>query len=480
MQKVKYNRPLLVAVVIISAFVSMLNQTILSVAQPAIMKAFDISLSNAQWLSTGYALISGILVPISAWMADRFNTKRLISISLALFLLGTALEFWSINFAMLMSGRFIQAVGAGILSGLTMAILFSVYPKENRGTPTMLLGMVFGVAPAVGPTLGGYLVDNLGWHSIFGVMLPFIALAFLMSLVFMADVMPHKSTKLDALSVISSTLGFGGILYGASMVADHGWAAAVTVVPAVVGFAMIAFFIYRQLTISNPMLELRVFSSGNFAVTAAISAITQISMVAVEFILPLYLQNARDLSALDSGLTLLPGALVLFFLAPISGKFVDKNRGRQVIIFGITVMTISTFALTFIGLSTPIWMVVALYALRNVGLTFAMMPAGTVGMHSLTPELISHGSAGNNVVRQVGAAIGTSLLVSVMQNVADNHAPASSMLQTNVSQYVHGMHLALVDGAHAAFWVATGIGAVGILLSLFVKNHKDHKDMVKK
>ncbi|KRM87562.1 major facilitator superfamily permease [Lacticaseibacillus thailandensis DSM 22698 = JCM 13996] len=223
------------------------------------------------------------------------------------------------------------------------------------------------------------------------------------------------------------------------------------------------------------MLELRIFTQGNFTVAAVIAAIAQISMVDVEFILPLYLQNARGLSATNSGLALLPGAALMFFLAPISGSLVAKNKGRQAVLFGITVMTISTLGLTFIGLTTPIWVVVALYALRNVGLTFAMMPAGTMGMHSLTPELISHGSAGNNVVRQVGAAIGTAVLVSVLQSVSMNDAPKTALLHTDKAAYAHGIHQALVSGSHAALIVATAIGAVGIVCALFLKNPVTHQ-----
>ncbi|WP_082619506.1 MFS transporter [Lacticaseibacillus thailandensis] len=238
---------------------------------------------------------------------------------------------------------------------------------------------------------------------------------------------------------------------------------------------MVAVFIWRQLTIPHPMLELRIFTQGNFTVAAVIAAIAQISMVDVEFILPLYLQNARGLSATNSGLALLPGAALMFFLAPISGSLVAKNKGRQAVLFGITVMTISTLGLTFIGLTTPIWVVVALYALRNVGLTFAMMPAGTMGMHSLTPELISHGSAGNNVVRQVGAAIGTAVLVSVLQSVSMNDAPKTALLHTDKAAYAHGIHQALVSGSHAALIVATAIGAVGIVCALFLKNPVTHQ-----
>ena len=225
-----------------------------------------------------------------------------------------------------------------------------------------------------------------------------------------------------------------------------------------------------DLAIENPMLELRIFKVKNFSVASTISAIAQISMVAVEFILPLYLQNARDLTALQSGLTLLPGALVMFLLALISGVLVEQNKGRQAVIFGVSIMPLSTLILSFITLTTPIWVVAALYALRNVGLAFAMMPAGTMAMNALPKKLVSHGSAGNNVTRQVGAAFGTASLISVMQNVATNHSPATSELQVNAAKYANDMHLALIHGAQASLWLATAIGVVGIASALMLKN----------
>lgn len=472
MTKSNYNRGLLVTVVLISAFVSMLNQTVLSVAQPAIMKAFNVNVSTATWLSTGYSLIGGILIPITAWLADRFNTKHLVSVSLATFLAGTIIAFLSGNFAILLTGRLIQAIGAGVLSGLSMTILFSVYDKSEAGKPTMLLGIIFGLAPAIGPTLGGYIVDTIGWNWIFGLTLPLITLALVMAIFFMADVVPHIGTKLDTLSVILSTLGFGGLLYGISEISDYGWINVHSSLPAILGMILVIAWACRQLVIEDPMLELRIFSVKNFSVASAISAITQISMVAVEFILPLYMQNARDLTALQSGLTLLPGAIIMFLLAPISGSFVEKNKGRQAIIFGVTIMTISTLALSFITLTTPIWAVSALYALRNVGLTFAMMPAGTMAMNSLPKKLISHGSAGNNVTRQVGAAFGTAALISVMQSVAANNSPATSELKANVTKYAYDMHIALIKGAQASLWLATLIGFIGIIAAFMLKNSK--------
>ncbi|MGV0168168.1 MDR family MFS transporter [Furfurilactobacillus sp. WILCCON 0119] len=468
--KTTYNRRFLVAAVVISAFVTMLNQTILSVAQPKLMTAFSLSTATVQWLSTGYALVSGVLIPITAWLADRYNTKHLFVTTELIFLFGTIIASFAPSFGWLLLGRFVQAMGAGILSGLAMTILFSVYPKDERSTPTALLGIVFGLAPAVGPTLGGWLVDTWGWHSIFIAMLPVIILAVLMGLFFMADVVPHRVIPLDWPSVIYSMSGFGLLLFGFSNVGNHGWGAASTIAPIICGSIITALFLFRQGRIKNPILQLRVFGQGNFALAAIISAIAQISMVAVEFILPLYLQNVRNLTAFQSGLTLLPGAIVMFLMSPLAGKLLGAGKGRTIVIFGVLVMTLSTLALTFITLTTPIWLVILAYAIRNVGLSFVMMPASTLGMQSLPRDLISHGSSSNNMVRQIGAAIGTAILVSIMSNVATTTSPSAKLLQTDRQAFTTGIHQALVNGAHAALWAATAIGALGVILSLFLKS----------
>lgn len=392
-----------------------------------------------------------------------------------IFLVGTVVASVAGSFPVLLIARLIQAIGAGVLSGMSMTILFSVYGPEERSVPTTLMGLVFGLAPAIGPTLGGWLVDGWGWQSIFYVMIPVTIITLIMILIFMADVVPHRIVPLDWLSVILSMVGFGGILYGASNIGDHGWLATISFWPMVLGVLIVVAFLFRQSRIANPILQIKVFAKGNFALASVISAIAQISMVAVEFILPIYLQTIRGLTALQSGLALLPGAIVMFVMSPVAGYLLGKGRGKQIIILGVATMTLSTLALSFITVSTATWIIVALYALRNVGLALAMMPSGTLGMQSLTPDLISHGSAGNNMVRQIGASIGTALLVSVMQNVSDNAAPSTALLRTNPHAYVTQVHQAFMTGTHAALLVATGIGVVGIIAGLFLKTEAKPK-----
>ncbi|CAJ1227954.1 MFS transporter [Levilactobacillus zymae] len=460
----------LVAMVVLGAFVTMLNQTVLAVAQPQLMTALNVNTTTVQWLSTGYTLIGGILIPVTAWLADRYHTKWLYVTCQLIFVIGTGIAATANSFSILLVGRLIQAVGAGVLSGLAMVILYSVYDRTERGVPTALMGMVFGLAPAIGPTLGGYLVDQFGWRSIFYLVLPIALLTLLGSLFFLSDVVAHRTTPLNWPSVGLSTLGFGSLLYGFSTIGTAGWWAVSSTLPIGIGGLLVAWFLYRQTQLPHPVLQVRVFTSWNFSLSAILSAIAQICMVAIEFILPLYLQNLRGLTAIQSGLTLLPGALVMFVLGPVVGQLMAKNKGRQMVLVGTVTMTVATICLSLISLTTPIWLIVFIYALRNIGLSFVMMPAGTIGMNALSQELISHGSSGNNMVRQVGAAMGTSLLISVLQNVATSHAPAAQLLKTNRALYATQMHTAFLTGIQTTLWLTVGISLLGIVTAALLKN----------
>jgi len=464
-----HNRALLVAMVVLGAFVTMLNQTVLAVAQPNLMQNFNLDAATVQWLSTGYTLIGGILIPVTAWLADRFNTKWLYVIFQTIFVIGTGLAATAHSFAWLLTGRLVQAIGAGILSGLAMTILYSVYDRNERGVPTALMGMVFGLAPAIGPTLGGYFVDQFGWRSIFYLVLPVAILTLIGAVLFIADVVPHRITPLDWLSVGLSMIGCGSLLYGFSNIGNDGWLALTSTLPVAIGLVLMGWFLYRQTQLPNPILKVTVFRSWNFSLTAILSAIAQICMVAIEFVLPLYLQNLRDLTAIQSGLTLLPGALMMVAMGPVVGRVMAKGHGKQLIIVGAVIMSVATIALSFMQLDTAIWVIVLIYALRNIGLSFVMMPAGTLGMNALPQDLISHGSSSNNMVRQVGAAMGTSLLISVLQNTATNASPSEALLKTDKAAFALQMHEAFLTGIQTTLWIAAGISVVGIVVAVLLK-----------
>ena len=305
-----YNRSLLVVVLLIGTFCTVLNQTLLTTAFPTLMNAFDITASDVQWLTTGFLLVNGIMIPITAWLINKFNSKNLYLTAMTIFLIGTIACFAAPNFSILLLGRLIQAAGVGISMPLLQNIMLSIFPPEKRGSAMGMSGIVIGLAPALGPTLSGWIIDHYTWRYLFGMVIPIVILVLILAVFLMKSVIELSHPKIDIFSAILSTIGFGTLLYGFSSVGDKGWGSVEVISFLVVGVLFIAFFAWRQLHIEHPFLELRVFSSKTFTLAAILSGVTNMAMVGAEMVLPLYIQNIRGESAFHSGLMLLPGALV--------------------------------------------------------------------------------------------------------------------------------------------------------------------------
>lgn len=301
----------MVLVLLIGAFCTILNQTILSTAFPALMDAFNISTSTVQWLTTGFLMVNGIMIPISAYLSSRFNTKGLFVIAMSIFELGTIMSWLAPSFAVLLSGRLIQAIGVGINMPLMHNIMLTIYPTEKRGAAMGINGLVIGLAPAIGPTLSGWVIDNFSWRWLFGMIVPIAAVVIIASLFLVKNVIPNQKPHLDWLSVIISTAGFGSMLYGFSSVGNDGWTDPVVLTTIIIGIILVAFLIIRQNKLDEPFLEFKVFKSNEFTLATILSSIVMMAMVGVELVIPLYLQIIHGMSAFHSGLTLLFGALFM-------------------------------------------------------------------------------------------------------------------------------------------------------------------------
>ncbi|MGO1337383.1 MAG: DHA2 family efflux MFS transporter permease subunit, partial [Leuconostoc fallax] len=306
-----YNRLMLVIVLLVGTFCTVLNQTILATAFPTLMKAFDISTSTVQWLTTGFLMVNGIMIPVSAWLSTRFNTKWLYISAMLIFEVGTILAWAAPSYSVLLSGRLIQAVGVGISMPLLQNIMLSIFPANKRGVAMGLAGVVIGVAPAIGPTLSGYIIDTWEWRYLFGMIIPIVALVIVLAFFFMKPVLKTAKSQIDWLSLCLSTVGFGALLYGFSSVGDKGWGSVIVLTSLIIGIVVISIFVWRQLKMEKPFLELRVFTSKEFTIATALSSIVMIAMVGVEMIVPLYLQMIHGMSAFNSGLLLLPGAVMM-------------------------------------------------------------------------------------------------------------------------------------------------------------------------
>lgn len=451
--KKPHNINLMAGIIMIGTFVMVLNQTILFTALPHIMKDFNINASTVQWLSTAYMLTNGVLIPTTAFLSERFSTRQLFIGAMCMFLIETSIAVFANNFTTLLVARVIQACGAGITMPLMQMVLFTIYPKEKRGFIMGLAGLVIGFGPAIGPTLSGFIIDNFSWRYVFIVVLPITAIILILSILYIVNVSKtNKNRKFDFISIILSTLGFGLLLYATSSTN--------ILLYLTIGIILVILFIFRQSKLDIPMLEFKVFKFSTFSLATIIAIISFISLISVETLLPMYIQNLRNMSALESGLILLPGAIISGIMSPISGRFLDKVGGKPLAIIGCIIITLSTIPFIFIKIDIPIILIIAIYALRLIGTTLTMMPITTIALNSLPNNLINHGSAVINTFRQVIGSIGTAFLVTTYTNMSAK-ALSTGITTDTISAQIYGMSW--------SFIFSLVLAVLGILVSLFIK-----------
>lgn len=489
------TRGKILAAMLFGMFIAILNQTLLNVALPKINTEFNISASTGQWLMTGFMLVNGILIPISAFLFNKYSYRKLFIIGLTLFTLGSLVCAISFNFPIMMSGRVLQAIGAGILMPLGSNVIVTIFPPEKRGVAMGTMGIAMILAPAIGPTLSGYIVQNYHWNVMFYGMFFIGIIAIVIGLFWFKLYQSTTNPKADIPGIIYSTIGFGSLLYGFSEAGNKGWGSTEIVTMFIVGTVFIIFFILRELRMKAPMLNLEVLKYPTYTLTTVINMIVMMSLYGGMILLPLYLQNLRGFSALDSGLLLLPGALVMGALGPVAGKLLDTIGIKPLAIFGIGIMTYATWELSKLNMDTTYLHIMWIYIVRSFGMAFIMMPIMTAGMNALPPRLISHGNAFVNTMRQLAGSIGTAILVTVMTTQQTNHLSAFSeeldktnpVIQDHMRELAqqyggesaamkllleHVNKLASVEGVNDAFIVATIISAIALILSLFLQGKK--------
>ena len=489
------TRGKILAAMLFGMFIAILNQTLLNVALPKINTEFNISASTGQWLMTGFMLVNGILIPISAFLFNKYSYRKLFIIGLALFTLGSLVCAISFNFPIMMSGRVLQAIGAGILMPLGSNVIVTIFQPEKRGVAMGTMGIAMILAPAIGPTLSGYIVQNYDWNVMFYGMFFIGIIAIVIGLFWFKLYQSTTNPKADIPGIIYSTIGFGSLLYGFSEAGNKGWGSTEIVTMFIVGTVFIIFFILRELRMKAPMLSLEVLKYPTYTLTTVINMIVMMSLYGGMILLPLYLQNLRGFSALDSGLLLLPGALVMGALGPVAGKLLDTIGIKPLAIFGIGIMTYATWELSKLNMDTTYLHIMWIYIVRSFGMAFVMMPIMTAGMNALPPRLISHGNAFVNTMRQLAGSIGTAILVTVMTTQQTNHLSAFSeeldktnpVIQDHMRELAqqyggesaamkllleHVNKLASVEGVNDAFIVATIISAIALILSLFLQGKK--------
>src|SRR5699024_9613925 len=343
---------------------------------------------------------------------------------------------------------------------LMQTILFLVYPIEKRGSAMGMFGLVIAFAPAIGPTLSGWLVDQFPWRSVFYVVLPIAVLDIIIAYFILRNVTQQTFPKVDILSIIQSTLGFGGLLYGFSVAGDVGWNNNQVVISLIVGAVTLSLFTFRLLEIEQPILELRIFKYKMFTLTTVLAMISFIAMIGAAVILPLLMQTMLGFSALESGMALLPVAVLMGLMNPVTGRLFDKFGAKWLAVIGLSIVTVTTFMFTVLTPETTFAYIAIVNGIRMFGISMVMMPVTTAGLNQLPTNVIQHGTAMNNTLRQVAGAVGTALLVTVMTT---NEIP-----EQGVSGLIHGVNVS---------FIVAGIAAViALIMAFFIKNSRPGVD----
>ncbi|HAR4358588.1 TPA: DHA2 family efflux MFS transporter permease subunit [Staphylococcus aureus] len=497
------SRGKILAALLFGMFIAILNQTLLNVALPKINTEFNISASTGQWLMTGFMLVNGILIPITAYLFNKYSYRKLFLVALVLFTIGSLICAISMNFPIMMVGRVLQAIGAGVLMPLGSIVIITIYPPEKRGAAMGTMGIAMILAPAIGPTLSGYIVQNYHWNVMFYGMFIIGIIAILVGFIWFKLYQYTTNPKADIPGIIFSTIGFGALLYGFSEAGNKGWGSVEIETMFAIGIIFIILFVIRELRMKAPMLNLEVLKFPTFTLTTVINMVVMMSLYGGMILLPIYLQNLRGFSALDSGLLLLPGSLIMGLLGPFAGKLLDTIGLKPLAIFGIAVMTYATWELTKLNMDTPYMTIMGIYVLRSFGMAFIMMPMVTAAINALPGRLAFHGNAFLNTMRQLAGSIGTAILVTVMTTQTTQHLSAfgEELDKTNpvvqdhmrelASQY-GGQEgamkvllqfvnkLATVEGINDAFIVATIFSIIALILCLFLQSNKKAKATAQK
>ncbi|MCA0172588.1 DHA2 family efflux MFS transporter permease subunit [Bacillus sp. RAR_GA_16] len=469
--KPKYG---ILAILIVGAFIAFLNNTLLNIALPSIMADLQIETATVQWLTTGFMLVNGIMIPATAFLIEKYSVRRLFLVAIGLFTIGTVIAGMAEIFPVLLGGRMLQASGSAIMMPLLMNVMLISFPIEKRGAAMGVFGLILMAAPAIGPTLSGWIIEHYDWRMLFHFVTPIAITIFLLGFFLLKDKKEKVNIRLDLFSLILSSAGFGGILYGFSSAGNKGWDSPQVYLTIGIGVISLISFIIRQSKQERPMLNFTIFKYPMFALSSSITMVVNMAMFSGMLLLPIYVQTIRGISPLDAGLMMLPGALVMAFMSPITGRLFDKIGGRILATTGLAITVVTTYLFSTLSMDTTYNYIMILHAVRMFGMSMVMMPVSTNGLNQLPARFYPHGTAMNNTLNQVAGAIGTALLVTIMSNRTESaaadlakEAMAGGADPATLQQQI--MMQAMLEGINFAFFIATFIAGLAFVLAFFIK-----------
>lgn len=432
---------------LIGAFFGYLNETLLNVALTTLMHEFMVDKTTVQWIATGFLLVMGAFTPLTANVIQWFTTRTMLLVTLITFLVGSLICAFAPNFTILLVGRLIQAVSAAFTVPILFNCILLIYPPQRRGTIMGIITMMFMVAPAIGPTLSGIIVDYLGWRYLFLLTVPFILLSILLALLFLkVNLQPITKPKIDCLSVLLSILGLGGLVYSTSNFAVLSLPLFAAVFTA--SLLLMIWFSFRQFHLDEPLIDLKVFRFTQYRYSMLILAMLMFVFIGAELIMPMYLQQVVLLSGTVTGLILLPGSVIQAFLSPITGNQLDKRGARPLVLPGAMLLIVTfVLMLTLFDSQSPNWLLTAVFTLLPIAVSMIIV-AETHGLNALPKEMYPHGTAIISTINPIAGAIGAAFFVGV------THIGESLYRETETPQ------LAMMHGVQFAFMIAIVMSVV--------------------
>ncbi len=460
-------------VIILGTFMAILDSSIVNVALPKMMAIFNASAKDIEWILTAYMLTLGVIMPTSGFLGDRYGYKKVYIGALFLFVLGSAFcgMAWSVN--SMIAARVVQALGGGIMQPLGMAVLYQSFPRSKIGMVLGFWGIAAMAAPAVGPTLGGYLVEYVNWRLIFYINLPIGAVTLFLAGLIMKETPMIKSHHFDFIGLISSSGGLFCLLLALSKGTSEGWTSLYILSLVIVAAACLTIFVINELSHPEPILDLRLFKNFIFTLSVVIGSLISIGLFGAIFLIPMMLQNYLGQTAMTAGIIMFPGALASGIMMPISGRLFDRYGARWIVAFGLMVVAYTTYVTSTFSALTPFFAITVWLAVRGAGMGFSLMPITTAGMNTVPPHLVGKASALSNLIRQVAASFGVAMFTTIMQNRQVYHfANLAQSLNLSSSEYIS---IQSYMNSNASSWglsmsQAQGIGLSSISKMLYIRS----------
>ena len=435
----------LFAIVVLATALGSLTQTVMNSMLEGVDADFGVTAAVGQWLTTAYMLVLGVTVPAVTWLSQRMPMRALVLTALGVFVVGAAVSGAAPCFEVLLGGRVLQAVAAGITLPVLQSIAMTRFPAGQNATAMGIAGIAMGFAPNIGPLIGGALVDSLGWRSFYVILLGILAALVLATVLLVPrSPAPARDARLDAPSLVLSTLGFGGLLLGFSEASSLGAAHPVVWVSVAVGAACLALFVRRQRRVDDPLIDLRIFDSRRFRASFVAQNLLFASFMGITLIVPLFVQNLQGGTALEAGIVFIPATVAALLFNPLAGFLSDRVGVRRVTMAAAVLLAAGSLAMAFMDAGTPLWLMTLMQTVRGIGVSSLIGPFASWGLSKLPREVVMDGSAFFATARQACASLGTAAMEFLV-----TAAPSLGVAAAVGYQLAFGLSAALAVGVLA-------------------------------